>query len=174
MAAGRLAEAADAFRAEGRIVVDQQALTLYLSARPALWLGDREGADAADLADLDATGLHGPVVENRRATMHAGLLALDGRTAEAVALYRDVAQVGRSWPCRRQGHDGDRHGHAGRPWRRRGRARRPMREKLLRRVGATPFLERLDVAMAAPTSRASSSVAAATDQVATAAGTSRP
>ena len=62
---------------------------LYRAARPALWRLDREAA-AADLEALDATGVHGRVVEIRRLTIRAGLAALDGHVAEALARYDEA------------------------------------------------------------------------------------
>ena len=61
------------------------------AARAALWARDR-GTAADDLAVIDATGMHGPAIELRRLTILAGLAALDGRTAEAVALYRQARE----------------------------------------------------------------------------------
>ena len=63
-----------------------------VAARAALWSGDRAGA-AADLEAIDETGVHGPAAEMRRATIRAGIAALDGRTGEAIALFR-VARDG--------------------------------------------------------------------------------
>jgi class 3 adenylate cyclase/tetratricopeptide (TPR) repeat protein len=61
----------------------------YQTARAALWGRDLDGA-STDLARLDETGVHGRVVETRRLTIRAGLAALDGRTADAVAGYREA------------------------------------------------------------------------------------
>ena len=55
----------------------------------ALWSLDREAA-AADLEALDATGVHGRVVEICRLTIRAGLAALDGHTADALASYDEA------------------------------------------------------------------------------------
>ncbi len=62
----------------------------YRAARIALWLGDL--ADAQHLLErLDQTGATGsPAVDARHVTMRAGIAALEGRTAEALALYRDA------------------------------------------------------------------------------------
>ncbi len=60
-----------------------------LAARAALLAGDRAAA-ASDLQALEATGMHGPIIEARRTSIRAGLAALDGRTAESVALYREA------------------------------------------------------------------------------------
>ena len=64
---------------------------LALAGRAAVWAGDR--ALLADtLAMLAATGLHGPAVEADRHSLAAALLALDGRSAESLAAYRDVIE----------------------------------------------------------------------------------
>jgi hypothetical protein len=63
------------------------------AARCALWSGDADAA-ASDMDELDATDRRGPMIDADRRTMRAGISALEGRTAEAVAGYRDAA---RSW-----------------------------------------------------------------------------
>ena len=60
-----------------------------LAARAALLDGDRAAA-VSDLQSLEATGIHGPTIEARRVSIRAGLAALDGRTADALSLYRDA------------------------------------------------------------------------------------
>ncbi len=74
--------------------------TAYLTAaRAALWLKDPVRARGA-LEKLDAT-THGPAISAAHAEIEAGLLALDGRSGEAVAQYRDVLgawqDLGLSW-----------------------------------------------------------------------------
>ena len=58
-----------------------------LAARAALSSGDRASA-LADLEAIDETGVHGPAAELRRTTIGAGVCGADGRTGEAIALYR--------------------------------------------------------------------------------------
>ncbi|HUP83054.1 MAG TPA: adenylate/guanylate cyclase domain-containing protein [Candidatus Limnocylindria bacterium] len=72
----------------------QAPASYYQAARPALWSGDTD-AVRKHSADLDATGVHGPVVEARRATLRAGIAALEGRSREAVALYKDALSTWR-------------------------------------------------------------------------------
>ena len=48
-----------------------------IAARAALWSGDLTGA-IDDLAGLDATGMHGPAIELRRATIRAGICGTRG------------------------------------------------------------------------------------------------
>jgi class 3 adenylate cyclase/tetratricopeptide (TPR) repeat protein len=63
------------------------------AARCALWLRDADALQA-DLALFDSTGAHGPALDVGRATLAHGLEGLQGRSAEAIAGYRDVL---RSW-----------------------------------------------------------------------------
>ncbi|MDQ3870493.1 MAG: hypothetical protein M3301_02610, partial [Chloroflexota bacterium] len=66
---------------------------LLLAARAAFWSGRPEKArEAAQLAD--GTGLHGPAINARRETLSAGFAAVEGRSDEAVQLYR---QALRAW-----------------------------------------------------------------------------
>ena len=118
------------------------------AVRAALWDGDAGVAGKA-LAVIDASGLHAPTVEARRSFIRAGIAALGGRPAEALGLYRDAL----------------------RRWRDLGfvldeafttldmallldpadpdvaEAARVGRE-IFARLGARPFIERLDAAMA--------------------------
>ena len=66
-----------------------------LAARSALALGDVDRARAA-LADIDAIGVHGRWAAASRATLNAGIHALEGRTAEAIAAYAEAARDWRS------------------------------------------------------------------------------
>jgi hypothetical protein len=56
------------------------------AARSGLLARDAVAA-AADLDALEATGVHSPWIESRRVSIRAGLAALDGRPADALALY---------------------------------------------------------------------------------------
>jgi class 3 adenylate cyclase len=93
-AAGRYDEA----RGLGSRAVD---LTSYfaplaypLVIRSALWAGDARGA-AAVLASLDASGYLGPALTADRLVARAGIDALEGRGAEALAGYRDALRAHR-------------------------------------------------------------------------------
>jgi tetratricopeptide (TPR) repeat protein len=164
LASGRLEESRSAWQDIVKLDRSQAPEFLYRAARPALWARDLAAA-RNDLAALDATGVHGPVVETRRATLRAGIAALEGRTGDALALYREAL---RGWRDLRQ------------PWdealtvidmatlldpsepdvsRATGSAR-----EFLARVGAKPFVERLDAALAraAPTAPASTPAEGAT------------
>ena len=63
----------------------------YLSraGRAALWAGDVGDATAL-LTQLDDIGSVVPMAKARRATLAAGVAAAEGRTAEALSLYRDA------------------------------------------------------------------------------------
>ena len=62
---------------------------LYRAARPTAWLGDVAGVVA--LAEReDAIGGYGPVMGARLLSMRANVAALEGRIADAHALYRDT------------------------------------------------------------------------------------
>jgi tetratricopeptide (TPR) repeat protein len=61
----------------------------YRAARMALW--ERDLAAARELAGkAQELGGYGPLMAARRATIAAGIAALEGRSAEALALYRDA------------------------------------------------------------------------------------
>ena len=86
---GRLEAAHDELR-EAAQLNGQYAPSWYpAAARLALWRKDAEAA-SLDLDDLDAIAAHGPTIEVRRRAVQAGIAGLGGRTAEALALYRDV------------------------------------------------------------------------------------
>ena len=147
LAAGRLEDARHAWVALAELDHDQMTEFRYRAARPALWNGDLVSL-REDLAAIDATGIHGLVVEGRRMTIEAGIAALEGRRADALLLYRDAIEKWRD---------------LGQPWDEAltvidvatvldtadadiRRAAERSRE-FLARVRATPFVERLDAAM---------------------------
>ena len=70
----------------------ERARQLQLAARASLWLGDREGARAG-LQYMDEVGVTGRATDAARATIEAGLAALDGDPT-AQNRYRAAAQ---SW-----------------------------------------------------------------------------
>jgi len=92
-AAGRLGDARSAWQRTGELGAGNAPGALALAARAALWAGDVAAA-RADLAALDASGIHGPAIEADRRTIRAGLAALEGPTADALPLYREAL---RSW-----------------------------------------------------------------------------
>ncbi|HLY14017.1 MAG TPA: adenylate/guanylate cyclase domain-containing protein [Candidatus Limnocylindrales bacterium] len=74
-------------------------LPLALAARAALWQRDAAGLRDA-LARFEAFAAHGPALEVDRRTMRAGLAGLEGRRADALALYREAWQGWRDLGCR--------------------------------------------------------------------------
>ena len=154
--AGRLSEARASWeRAYALLRWDEQ---LTWMARAALWDGDPDRA-REDLLKLDQGGLHGAAMEAQRTAIRAGLAALDGRPAEALALYREALrawrELGAAWdealctidmatlldPAEPEVQAAADAGRA-----------------ILTRLGARPFLERLEAAMRrAPASAMASS-----------------
>jgi len=155
LAEGRLDDARAAWRHTAELTAGNAPEGLYRAARPALWDGDLAGAKA-DLAALDATGVHGRVVEIRRTTVRAGLAALEGRPAEALLLYREVLRgwrdVGLPWDEALAGIDMATLLDPSEP---EVRTVAESTRAILMRLGAKPFLARLDAAMARSTSAAS-------------------
>jgi class 3 adenylate cyclase/tetratricopeptide (TPR) repeat protein len=154
LANGQLGDARTAWRH----LADQDAVNApefrYRAARPGLW--DREVAGAqADLAALDATGVHGRIVEVRRVTIRAGLAALEGRTADALAMYRDALQgwrdTGLPWDEALTGIDMAILLDPSEP---EVRIVAHSAREILMRLGAKPFLKRLDAAVASSTATA--------------------
>jgi tetratricopeptide (TPR) repeat protein len=89
MATGDLGRAKKGFATVAESDPSQAPEFYYRAARPALWA--RDVAEARRLAGLMAgTGGYGPLVAARKATLAAGLAALDGRSAEAMNLYREA------------------------------------------------------------------------------------
>ena len=93
-ASGRLSEAREAWLLIGERWTSQAPASIYQAARPQIWSGDLDTVKG-DLAAIDATGFHGNVVEARRATLQAAIAALEGRAREAVPLYRNALEAWR-------------------------------------------------------------------------------
>jgi tetratricopeptide (TPR) repeat protein len=148
MVAGDLRDARDAFRAAGRLSPPALAPASQMAARLSVWLGDAEGC-AADLATLVVSGFHGRAVEAGIRTSEAGLAALAGRPAEARALYREALEAWRDlgclWDIALTGIDMATLMDPTDPDARTEAARS---RDILVELGATPFVERLDTAMA--------------------------
>ena len=169
LATGDLGLARDAWRELAAGDPAQAPASLYQAARPALWLRDPD-AVRVDLAALDATGVHGRIIEIRRATIRAGLAALEGRINEAQIGYRECVRdwrdAGVVWDEALTGLDmavllGPKDALP--------EIVQSTRE-ILERLGAQPFIKRLDEALSrtsdqpAPTSHASSEVDAVATQ----------
>jgi ATP/maltotriose-dependent transcriptional regulator MalT len=121
---------------------------LVHACRAALWLGDLHRARSAFDA-LERTRKHGAWLECARDTLRAGILALDGDVKQAIATYFGVAgrwrNLGVPFDLALAHLDmatlvGPEHAEAL-------EAAEEARE-ILTRLGAKPFLERLDAALA--------------------------
>jgi hypothetical protein len=73
-------------------------ISLPIGTRAALWAGDAAAA-AALLARLESSVIRGQAVGLDVATLRAGLAALEGRRAEAIAGYREVLRGWRQLGC---------------------------------------------------------------------------
>jgi tetratricopeptide (TPR) repeat protein len=88
-AEGRLTEAREAWGRVAETSLANLPDAMGGRARAALWLSDLAEA-RADLAALDDSGVHGPALETGRSTIRAGIAALEGRSADALAIYRNA------------------------------------------------------------------------------------
>jgi class 3 adenylate cyclase/tetratricopeptide (TPR) repeat protein len=117
------------------------------AARAALWLGDAAAA-SDDLATLDAAGVHGPAIEADRRTIRAGIAALEGRGADALPLYREALRswrdLGLAWDEALCGLDMALLLDLTEP---RVREAADASREIFVRLGAKPFLDRLDAAL---------------------------
>ncbi len=91
LAAGDLVRARELYEEIAEDDLGQAPEYVYRAVRAALWQGDVDNARTL-LRRFDETGADGPVVDARRATMKAGVAAAEGRSSEAVALYRDALE----------------------------------------------------------------------------------
>jgi class 3 adenylate cyclase/tetratricopeptide (TPR) repeat protein len=169
LAAGRLAEARANWHQLGH-ASSHAPSAFYQAARPALWASD-VAAYREDAAAVDATGFHGRVVEARRATLSAGLAALEGRHGEAVGLYRAALAAWRelhvTWEEALTGIDMVSVLDPSQP---EVSAAGASTREILVRLGAQPYLERLEAAL----SRSPVSAPAAAAEPVSAAGERLP
>jgi class 3 adenylate cyclase/predicted ATPase len=144
-----LAEAAATWRNAGSVGVANIPFALSRAARAALWAGDVAAA-REDLATLDTSGVHGPAVEADRRTIRAGIAALEGRRTESLGMYREALRawrdLGLAWDEALCGMDmalllGPTDAEVG--------AAATSARETLDRLGAAPFVARLDAALAA-------------------------
>jgi len=158
-AAGRLGDARSAWQRMGELMVGNAPGARALAARAALWAGDAVAA-RADLAALDASGVHGPAVEADRRTIRAGLAALEGRRADALPLYREALRawrdLGLAWDEALCGLD---MATLLDPADSEVRTAADAAREILVRLGAAPFIARLDAALARSSDRAGQSAA---------------
>jgi tetratricopeptide (TPR) repeat protein len=147
LAAGRLDAAREAWLELAELDHDQIGEFRYRASRATLWSGTGADVIRQDLAAIDATGIHGSVVDARRTTMLAGIAALEGQASQATALYHDAIrawhELGQLWDEALTVIDAAMVvGTADAELR---RAVERSRDFLVR-VRATPFVERLDAA----------------------------
>jgi hypothetical protein len=123
---------------------------LPLAIRPATWARDLDLVKE-DFKALEASGQHGPGAEADRATIRAGIAALEGRTDDAGRLYREAIRAWRE---------------LGQPWREAltavdmatlldpadpaVRDAAAAGREILVRLRAAPFVDKLDAALARP------------------------
>ena len=147
LAAGRLTEAHDEALEAGRYAAAAPP-NLRLAAHAALWARDTERSRAVANA-LEGSGTHGRVADLGRATVQAGLVALDGRHADALALYREALggwhEIGLPMDEALTAIDMAMLLDPAEP---EVRAAADRARETLARLGAKPFLERLETAMA--------------------------
>ncbi len=147
-AAGRYSDARQAWHRVATLSESNLPDAMARAARAALWTGDASGA-ADDLAALDATGAHGPAMDADRVVIRSGLAALDGRPADALTGYRDALRswrdLGLAWDEALTGIDMASLLDSADP--EVGSAIESA-QAILARLGARPFLERLDQVLA--------------------------
>ena len=128
--------------------VAQIPIAIPQAARAALWSGDAAAA-REDLVTMEDRGIHGPAIEVSRRTIRAGLVALEGRPAEAHPLYRDALRswrdLGLAWDEALCGLDMAQLLDPSEP---QVKAAAESSREILVRLGAAPFIARLDAALA--------------------------
>ncbi len=124
------------------------AVDLARAARAALWVGDAPAA-MQDLTALESSGFHGPAIEADALTVGAGLAAIEGRSSEALASYRTALHrwrdLGLAWDEALAGLDMAILLDPSEP---EVRAAADAARETFVRLEASPFIERLDLAMA--------------------------
>ena len=148
LAAGRLDEASAVGRRIGQQSLQDRSAAYQLAARAALWARDGEGA-RADLEAVEGLGSHGRRAKAIRCALRAGLAALGGRPAEALAGYRDALRdwrdLGLAWDEALTAIDMATLLDPAEP---EVRAAADRAREILAGLRAAPFLERLEAAMA--------------------------
>ncbi|HUS20610.1 MAG TPA: hypothetical protein VMZ66_01195, partial [Aeromicrobium sp.] len=148
LAHGHLEQARDAFM---EIAEDDEAQGeeyVYRAGRAVLWMGDA-GAAHQMLDRLVALGGYSPAMAARQTTLRGGIAALEGRGAEALGHYRDALrgwrEVKNVWDEALTGIDMATLLDPSEP---QVAAAIESTRDILERLGAKPFLERLDAAAA--------------------------
>jgi hypothetical protein len=148
-AAGRLGEARHGYLEMVQVTGAGSVHTF--AARAALWSRDLEAA-RTDLAGFDASGLHGPAPEADRKTIRAGIAALEGHQSDALGLYREALRDwqdnGLAWDEALCSLDMAQLLDPSLP---EVRAAAESAREILVRLGARPFIQLLDEALAGAT-----------------------
>jgi class 3 adenylate cyclase/tetratricopeptide (TPR) repeat protein len=148
LAGGRLPEARAAAHEMARLSALNAPTSLAIAARAAVWMRDPV-AVTEDLAALDATGVHGPLVSLRRTALLAAIAALEGRMDEARTLFdearRGLIDLGVAFEAALVAIDMATVLGPDDPV---VAAAAAEARPVLERLGARPFLERLDAALA--------------------------
>ena len=146
---GRFAEARDLAASAPQSIGFFHPLATPLAARAALWAGDPDGA--RELVNRNTTSYRGEALQVDNTTITASLAALEGRTAEALALYREALagwrRLGLAWDEALAVIDMVKFLGPTEP-----EVQTAAESALaaLRRLGAKPYIERLEEAMKAP------------------------
>jgi class 3 adenylate cyclase/tetratricopeptide (TPR) repeat protein len=161
LAGGDLDRARDLYADSVALDVSLGSEAHYRATRPALWAHDLD--ETRRLAALaEAAGGYGPLIAARRVTMHAGIAALEGKPAEALALYREALKGWRAtnavWDEALTGIDMATLLDPSEP---EVAAVIDSTREILERLRAKPYLERLDAAAARLSAAAPSRQAAA-------------
>ncbi len=139
-----LGEARTSWHLACSLSVAEPPFSLPRAARAALWAGDDAAAND-DLAALEGSGFHGPAVEADRTTIRAGIAALEHRSADALALYREALRawrdLGLAWDAALCGLDMAALLDPSEP---EVQTAADAAREILVRLGARPFIERLD------------------------------
>jgi class 3 adenylate cyclase/tetratricopeptide (TPR) repeat protein len=147
LASGRLEDAGAAWREMASNDASFASGGFYLAARSALWRLDAS-TFRSDAAAFEAARIHSPMGDARRLTLGAGLSAFDGKRGEALAAYRSAVrawrEIGVAWQEALTGIDmvvtvgpQDADPDVVQSTRR-----------VLERLGARPYIERLDAVLA--------------------------
>jgi class 3 adenylate cyclase/tetratricopeptide (TPR) repeat protein len=155
---GHLADAGEIWRQGARRYDLKAHDWLYMAAGTALRLGDAAAA-SADLAALETLGLHAPLVEHYRTSIQGGLAALGGDANEAARLYqaalRGYRELGIPFAEASAAIVMATVLDPGMP---EVRAAAERAREILTKLGARPFLERLEAALGRPSGRPSGPV----------------
>jgi class 3 adenylate cyclase/tetratricopeptide (TPR) repeat protein len=162
LAQGDLAEAQRAWERDAASNASVATPALCMSAHTAMWAGGLEHV-RADLAAIDASGIHGAAIDAQRIAIRAGIAGLEGRRGDALAGYREAAAAWQTldlpWDAALMAFD---MAAVLGPTEPEVKAALDTAETTLRALGAKPFLERLEMVRAGtsgPTSAARSAPA---------------